>query len=143
MKMKVHFSIPFNTTYGQQMIIRGSVDELNQNFVSGSNKIYYTNGVWHFEVNIANCNNFTYSYVLIEESGELIFEAGAPRLFSISSGESYRVYDQWREYNDEAPFLSDAYKKVFFNRNKKKLNLTRNFKMSLSANNIPSNSYIV
>lgn len=142
MKMKVHFSIPFNTTFGQQLMIRGSIDELNQNFVSGSNKIYYTNGVWHFEINIANKKKFTYSYILIDKSGELIFEAGAPRSFSISSADNYRVFDQWREYNDEAPFLSDAYKKVFFNHSKKKLDLSRDFVISLCANNIPSRSYI-
>ncbi len=141
--MEVHFSLPFDTTAGQKLLITGSIPVFKEDFEKNTKKICYIKGVWHFIIKINTVKEFTYSYLLKDESGEISIEAGPPRLFSYNGDGDCRVYDQWRVFDDESPFMSDPFRRVFFyNKNSKPL-LERDTILSLSANNIPSGCSVI
>lgn len=141
--MTVHFSIPFNTSFGQEVLISGSIPELNGGGCIYYKPMQYTNGEWHFELFLKKPCSFNYSYIIRDVNGDLIFEAGPPRHFISESGDSFRVYDQWRVYNDETPFLSDAFKKVFFNNTSKSPFCFNEVTFSISANNLPKGTTLL
>ncbi|MDP3452645.1 MAG: 4-alpha-glucanotransferase [Bacteroidales bacterium] len=136
--MKVHFSIPFSTSFGQEILITGSIPELNGTGSKYYKSMQYIKDEWHFELSLKNPTSFNYSYILKDINGDLIFEAGPPRNFLHGSRGSFRVFDQWRVYNDETPFLSDAFKKVFFNAKRETAPKLGDITLTLSANNLSS-----
>ncbi len=136
--MKVFFAIPYQTRYGQELLI--SINSLGSN-KSEVYKMEYKNGVWNYLYTSKNNDPFTYSYILNDNSGDKFYEAGPPREFKIDSFKEIYVYDQWRSYNSEAPFLSTAFKKIFFGSNENISN-DGNITFSLSANNISKNNIV-
>ncbi len=141
--MKVHLSIPYNTNFGQEVLITGSIPELRGTGDAYYKSMQYINDNWQFELNLKNPTSFTYSYILKDINGELIFEAGPPREFRHEARGSYRVFDQWRIYNDETPYLSDAFKKVFFNRDKESQFTPAEITLTVSANNLSSGTKLI
>lgn len=141
--MTVHFSIPFNTSFGQEVLISGSIPELNGPGCTYYKSMQYKSGEWHFELILKKSCSFNYSYIIRDLNGDLIFEAGPPRRFTNESKYSFRVYDQWKVYNDETPFLSDAFKKVFFNNHQESHFSLKEVTLSISANNLSKGSVLI
>lgn len=67
---------------------------------------------WYFNIDIEQCSSFNYIYFLKEENGITHYEAGGPRELSIDSALNVRICDEWRGMDENAPFLTDAFRKV-------------------------------
>ncbi|MFA6770695.1 MAG: carbohydrate-binding module family 20 domain-containing protein, partial [Bacteroidales bacterium] len=116
--IKVTFSLPFETKYGQEILIRGSIPELQGDYLSGTKQMSYSKGMWSLTILIKSELNFSYSYIL-KEREELIPEAGSSRKLDIRYKKDHIIYDSWRELSNKAPFLSSAFKKTLYKYNKK------------------------
>lgn len=136
--MKVFFAIPYQTRYGQELLISINSHSSKE---SATYKMEYKNGVWNYLYTSRNSDPFTYSYILSDNSGDKFYEAGPPRVFTNDSFNEVFVYDQWRSYNSEAPFLSTAYKQIFFGSTDQIIR-DGNITFSLSANNISNSNRI-
>ncbi|HBG24435.1 MAG: hypothetical protein A2X17_00765 [Bacteroidetes bacterium GWF2_41_61] len=141
--MEVHFSLPFITFPGQEIHITGSAEELEEGQKNNHIKSFYSEGVWHFVMNLKSKKDFTYSYLLKEELKEPSYEAGPPRQICYSKEDNLRVYDQWRTIDDETPFMSNPFRRVFFQNSLNIPNLSGDIIFTLSANNVPSNCSIL
>lgn len=143
--MKVKFNIPYNTYYGQIVFVCGSVPELTSfDIKKGIPLIHNQGGIWNCEVEISEKKTFSYHYFVKDPNGYIHYESGPEREFVPSDiYEKYLIYDQWRPFTDESPFLSKAFKKVFFNKEVSQLSFYNNVLIRLSANNIPNNYHIL
>jgi len=138
---KVYFNLPFHTHFGQELMITGSINELKDIATNNAKKMKYSNGVWSFELNTKNVRHFTYSYIL-KDGDNLIYEAGPPRDFYSEPSKRYCVYDEWREFDNETPFRSHAFSKVFYRNQLLGKPLHNTLTISLSAYNTPPDSLI-
>lgn len=141
--IKIHFSIPFNSSLGQKLFIVGSVPELSSFDTKNAQPMSYSDSLWSFDLVLNNRGNFEYSYILMKDSGELEFESGPVRKFYLTPFNEYFVRDEWKSYSEESPFLSSAFKKVFYFNNVVVKETPGNVTIRLSANNIPLNGEIV
>lgn len=134
--IKISFYIPYKTKFGQEILIKGSIPELQGDYLWSSKQMEYSNGVWSLTIYIKNDVNFSYQYIF-KDGSELIPEAGTSRNFTAVSKKDHVIYDSWRELNYEAPSLSMALKKGFYNPNKE-TKLTEDLIIKVGANNISS-----
>ncbi|MFA6335555.1 MAG: 4-alpha-glucanotransferase [Bacteroidales bacterium] len=141
--MKIHFSIPYNLSFGQRIFIMGSIPELSSFDTKNAKPLSYDGFMWSYNLILNNSESFEYSYLLIDDSGEPVFESGPARKFHVSSFEEYIIRDEWKSYSDESPFLSSAFKKVFYFRDDVSKEATGDVRIRLSANNTPLNGEIV
>ncbi len=142
--MKIHFSIPYNLSFGQKIYITGSIPELSSFNVKKSIPLQFDGYRWCYDLSLTSMCCFEYTYLLIDDSGEPFFEAGPARRFSASTSfDEYFIHDEWKSYSEESPFLSSAFKKVFYFRNDEPLKNSGNILFRLSANNIPLDKDIV
>jgi len=141
--MKIHFTIPFFTKFGQRIYIFGSIPELSSFEIHKAHPLSYNNSIWSFSLEINNCESFEYSYFIKYDSGEIEFEAGQSRKFYGSLLNEYFVRDEWYGYSDESPFLSTAFKQVFYSGCDVINEFSEDLFIRLSANNTPQNSEIL
>ena len=128
--MKVHFSIPYKTTFGQQLFITGSFD------IKGAIPLTLIDNEWTYSFEKEDFENFEYSYFLINEDGKIEFESGPARKFIFSPQfNEYFIKDEWKPYSDESPFLSTAFKKVLYFNKRNTHNESGDITIRLSANN--------
>lgn len=142
---KVTFSIPYETEFGQQLIISGYEQDNTNEKRWFSKKMIYNNGIWEFTINIKNNTFFSYSYS-IEDSQGTHKEAGAPRKLTSSHRQEQYIYDFWRARDNNSPFLSTPFLKVLKkNRGQIHEQISGNLRISTLAHNIPDdlNIYIV
>lgn len=139
--IKVTLSIPYETSYGQEILIKGSIPELNGDSLSGTKQMSYSNGVWSLTISIKNDLDFSYSYIL-KDGADLMPESGAPRFFSATNKKNHLIYDSWRELDNEAPFLSNAFKKALYNYNPQEKTM-EGLIITVSANNISSSQRVI
>ncbi len=112
--IKITFSIPFDTDYGQEILIKGSIPELQGDHLLGTKRMNFYQGKWNLTISIRKDVSFSYSYIL-KDGEELISEAGASRAFYAKTNKNHIIYDSWREIDSETPFLSNAFKKTLYN----------------------------
>lgn len=134
--IKVTFYIPYKTNYGQEILIKGSIPELQGDYLWSSKQMNYYNEVWSLTIYIKYDVNFSYQYIF-KNGTELIPEAGTPRYFNAVSKKDHIIYDSWRELNYETPSLSKAFKKGFYNSTKES-KLCEDLIIKVGANNISS-----
>ncbi|MDD2426207.1 MAG: 4-alpha-glucanotransferase [Bacteroidales bacterium] len=112
----ISFEIHYITRPGENLFIVGSIYELGSGKVEKAAQMNYFQGKWRLSVKLKKPVNFTYSYLVKDENGKLHPEAGTARNLLLGTYDSYCIYDQWRAFNDETPFLSNAFKNIFFKR---------------------------
>jgi 4-alpha-glucanotransferase len=139
---RVYFNLPFNTHFGQELLITGSINELRDGASCYAKKMKYSNGIWSFELNIKNIRHFTYSYIL-KDGDNLIYESGPPREFYSEPSKSYSIFDEWREYENESPFRSHAFSRVFYRNHSIQRLRFNSLIISLLPYNIPPDSLIL
>lgn len=139
--IKVTFSLPFETKYGQEILIRGSIPELQGDYLSGTKQMSYSKGMWSLTILIKSELNFSYSYIL-KEREELIPEAGSSRKLDIRYKKDHIIYDSWRELSNKAPFLSSAFKKTLYKYNKK-IKLSGDLIITVCAINISRSQKVI
>lgn len=134
--MKVHFSIPYKTTFGQQLFITGSIKELCSFDVKSAIPLNFRDNEWTYTIDKEDFANYEYSYFLINEDGNIEFEAGPARKFIYSPlYNEYFIKDEWKQFSDESPFLSTAFKKVLYLNSRRISNESGDITIRLSANN--------
>ncbi len=112
--MRHQFSIPYNLSFGESICIRGVVlkgDEEREILVESTTE---ANNLWRFYIELKASSKFTYKYFIKERSGKIIFEAGAPRILYVNGKTPYIVLDKWIIQDENAPFFTDAYRKVLY-----------------------------
>lgn len=141
--MKIKFTLPFNTGYGQNVFIYGSNSELSFFEISKAIPLTFNKGIWGCEINFQNPLSFEYAYFIKDSYGSIQFETGPNRNFSPKNNISnYYISDEWKPFTDETPFLSNAFKKVFFKTNQIESKIKWDIKIVCSANNIQDNQEI-
>jgi 4-alpha-glucanotransferase len=140
--MRITFSIPYNTTYGQVICINGLQSNNNrEHSLIGLTPMKYSDGKWIYLFESNDTYEFEYSYVIKNDNGTLEYECGPLRKFIPEKGfKNYSIIDQWKPFTDESPFSSYAFKNVFFMRDK---NIGKgNLVIKCNANNIPSDTIV-
>ncbi|MEN6619875.1 MAG: 4-alpha-glucanotransferase [Rikenellaceae bacterium] len=141
--MKVHFSIPFDSKFGQKLFITGSIPELSSYDTNKAIPLLFKDSQWNFDLEKECCENFEYSYILVNDNGDIEFESGPARKFIVSSlYDEYFIKDEWKSYSEESPFLSIAFKKVFYFNNVSAIDESGDITLRISANNIPFNGEV-
>jgi len=141
--MKLHFSVPYITDFGQQMFMTGSVQELFSLHTKYGIPLTFSDNEWTCSIENEEFANFEYSYLLINEDGSIEFEAGPARKFIYDPlYNEYFIRDEWKPYSDESPFLSAAFKEVFYLNPRHISNESGDITIRISANNTAMNSFI-
>jgi hypothetical protein len=63
---KITFSLPYNTRYGQELYICGSIDQLGDNDPTNARKMTYSNGVWSTSILSRKGAIINYFYLIVE-----------------------------------------------------------------------------
>lgn len=115
--MTIHFTIDYNTRWGEELYITGTSPSLGNNDISKALKLNCTApGVWEGEINVslAKERKISYRYFVKGENG-IYYEAGKGRTIALNSSTREIVaYDQWQGNSIDAPFLSAPFSQVFF-----------------------------
>jgi 4-alpha-glucanotransferase len=117
--MKIIFHIPYNTSWGQQIYITGSIPELGAWDVMQSKNLTYSPGNnWTAELEIPKIN-FEYKYIIKEDNGNIICEIGDNRSFLFDSihpdTELIELHDSWHDHSkEENVFQTSAFQNVIF-----------------------------
>lgn len=139
--IKVTFCIPFETKYGQEILIKGSIPELQGDYLSNAKQMVYSKGVWSLTVSVKKDISFSYNYIL-KDGEKLINEALSNRSFCAVSKKNHLIHDSWTELDNETPFLSDAFKKTLYNSNIS-IKLYDNLIVKVYANNVSSSQKVL
>lgn len=119
--MKVHFTLNYQTTPGQQVYITGNTPELGNNDWMRAVPMGYKNAQqWDVVLDIKQPNKkvgfFTYNYFVIQADGTKHFEGGTPKLCGFSEV-PVAVFDTWTDPSWKATiFEAKPFKEVFFKR---------------------------
>lgn len=114
MKTKISFEIQYNTRPGEDIFITGNISELGLSKIESAKKMEYSDGKWKLSILLKNSCPFTYSYFLKDEHGKIFPEAVSSRYFTNQHFQKVKVFDQWIPFTEETPFLSNAFRNVFF-----------------------------
>ncbi|MFH1079493.1 MAG: 4-alpha-glucanotransferase [Pseudomonadota bacterium] len=122
--MKIIFSLPFQTTYGQNVLIVGSTPEFGQWDVQhGLGMRYHSDGVWQVDIELLEEEQepFTYRYAIDDRNaGIILLEGGQDRRFELRGYRGSATVEQrdfWRPPVDpEAIFATAPFRKVIFRR---------------------------
>lgn len=134
--MRIKFNLAFYTKYGQNILITGSIPELGEFDTSRAIPLSYNDGVWSTSVNITGKADFDYSYILKDNYSVITCESGPSRKFRDHGNNEYQVFDEWSPFTDESPFLSDAFRKVFYKRDSQHSQKDGNIIITCAANNL-------
>lgn len=115
--MKIKFSINYNTKWGENLYICGSLPILGENSIEKSFALNYVdNGVWEGEivVDAYKYRAFNYRY-FVKSLDSLHFEVGSGRNIRLNSNTQYlNIEDQWQGNSSIAPFLSSPFTDVYY-----------------------------
>ena len=104
--MLVYFNLNFKTYFGQNLFIEFGDGKLTQ-------MSYVKDSVWGCQ--LKKTGRLQYRYLVINPDGSRMYEAGGFREISLSkSCESVVFYDSFQGYDDNAPFLTATFTKIFF-----------------------------
>jgi 4-alpha-glucanotransferase len=113
--LKILFSLPFHTTYGQNVLMVGSVPELGQWKVEhGLRMRLHAGGLWqaNIELSAEERGPFAYRYAIDDRNAGIVrFEGGSNRLFSPHDYCGSATVDQrdfWRPPVDPEAMLATA-----------------------------------
>jgi len=134
--MRIKFNLAFYTKYGQNIFITGSIPELGEFDSSKAIPLSYNDGIWSTSLQIAGKPDFNYSYILKDNYSVITCESGPSRKFRDYGNNEYVVFDEWSPFTDESPFLSDAFKSVFYKRDFQEYNKDGSIIITCAANNL-------
>ena len=129
--MKLYLSIHYIPNNGQTISLRfnsvrnGSVEDY---IIEHSDLV---NNFWHFNLEVEECTYLNYIYFFKDENGVIHYEAGGPRELSFDSGLNMRICDEWRGMDENAPFLTDAFKNILFNSEERQILSLDEFNISV------------
>ncbi|AZQ62205.1 4-alpha-glucanotransferase [Flammeovirga pectinis] len=104
--MKATFKIHYDTQFGQQLCIVGSLPALGKgNDNEAVEMAYLGGGIWIAEVDLSKtrAKSFTYNYILKDKSNGIKYkEAGAPRVVSLDSKKYKKLafQDAWNPFHE-------------------------------------------
>jgi 4-alpha-glucanotransferase len=110
---KITFSLPYNTRYGQELYICGSIDQLGDNDPTNARKMTYSNGVWSTSILSRKGAIINYFYLIVE-NGKISFEAGDQRNLIVNEKCDHTIYDEWKERDYISSFLTSPFKNALF-----------------------------
>jgi len=101
--LKITFTLPFRTTYGESLVIIGSTPQLGQwETARGLQMHYHPDGLWQADIRLPGEESkpFTYRYVIDDRNRGIIHEEGGEhRRFAPSDfrgTETIELRDFWR-----------------------------------------------
>ena len=99
--MTLHFSLPYRTTYGQRLVVAGSLPALGNWHLAGALPLTYDEATarWSgtLELPAAAPAALTYKYVLLLEGGGVVWEWGDNRALALPPATpAMAVRDYWR-----------------------------------------------
>lgn len=125
--MKITFNIAYNTIWGQQIGVLGSIPELGSGDVAKAFRLeYLPNGKWQKSINLnPKTPVFSYKYILLNDHGEILDEDwGEERSFDPKGCENTHsfIQDAWRSKNHpDNALYSSAFLNVIFKAGEYKL----------------------
>ena len=118
--MTIGFHIEYHTAWGERICILGSSAALGNNNEENALEMQTVDGkYWYLNVDANPGEEFTYSYLLKNDSGVIRREWGKPR--TINPGyrpTSIEIIDLWHDRPQNSPFYSSAFSSCIFKRNK-------------------------
>ncbi|KXX67251.1 4-alpha-glucanotransferase [Flammeovirga sp. SJP92] len=118
--MKATFKIHYDTQFGQQLKIVGSLPSLGKNKKDEALEMSYLGGgVWFAEVDLSKtkAKSFTYNYLLVDKSNGIVYqEDGAPRKVELDKTlyKNYILQDAWNPYHEtENAYDTAAFDVIF------------------------------
>ncbi len=123
MAIKVKFSIHYNTSWGEQLLVTGNTQELGKGVREKALRLNYMGqGLWQGEVVLkSRISGFTYSYLVLNEPrGEYKEEWSAERsLQFVKNLEQYACYDSWNEGGSvENVYMTSPFQRVWYKNSK-------------------------
>lgn len=116
--MVISFSINFNTYFGQNLLITGSIPELGGGNPEKAVPMNYSEGgTWTKDIKITSFEErvFSYRYQVRNPDGSLIREVGCDRRIAITSATKHlRLNDEWQGNTPNATFLTSPFSEIFF-----------------------------
>lgn len=116
--MKLLFKIGYNTAWGQNLMLTGSIPELGNRDKSSAVAMSYDNGLWVAEVEInGRTRSFEYSFFVKNSDGSVLEEWGRPHLFRAGKGiRVYEIFDHWHEQPIDKSYYSSMFVDSIFKR---------------------------
>ncbi|MBB3696166.1 4-alpha-glucanotransferase [Flammeovirga yaeyamensis] len=113
--MKVSFKIHYDTQFGQQLAVSGSIAVLGKGKETDALKMSHLGGgVWIAEIDLSKsrAKSFEYNYLLVDEGNGITYkEAGAPRVVEINKKlKKVVLVDAWNPYHE----IENAYDTAAF-----------------------------
>ena len=109
--MKITFKINYRTSWGQNLFVVGSAEELGSNINAKALPMKYEeDGNWSLEVEVTSTKKFTYNYLVLNENKTFTGEYFTDRAFAAVAGkENYILHDTWRSNGEDKTFYSSAF----------------------------------
>jgi 4-alpha-glucanotransferase len=122
--MTVHFSLPYRTTYGQRLVLCGSLPALGHWQLAQALPLHYDEATTHWSAEVevpadAAIAPISYKYVLLFEGGAAVWEWGDNRTLALPATgyEHVEVRDYWRApAQDDNELFTSAFTKALFRR---------------------------
>ncbi|HET9503490.1 MAG TPA: 4-alpha-glucanotransferase [Hymenobacter sp.] len=121
--MTVHFSLPYRTTYGERLVVCGSLPALGHWSLPQALPLHYDEATarWSAELEVApdTAAPITYKYVLLTEGGGVVWEWGPNRPLPLPAAGTPRleVRDYWRvPVQDDHELFTSAFTQALFRR---------------------------
>ena len=116
--VKITFRIHYNTNWGDQMFISGSIPEFGSNDNSKLLAMHWEgDGFWRVSIEVSSGISFTYKYQLHPHNNEIVSEFGSRLLHVDAEKKEMLVQDTWLYItNVHHPFFSSAFTRSVFKR---------------------------
>ncbi|MDD2438387.1 MAG: 4-alpha-glucanotransferase, partial [Massilibacteroides sp.] len=115
--MRIQFNIHYNTVWGQNLCLVGSVPALGKWEEAIAPQMYFVaRGYWRYELELPDdTEELTYRYFIQEESGVVIREWERGHILTFEKTVVfYQLYDFWLNRPADLPFYSSAFTKALF-----------------------------
>ena len=87
--MKITFKINYRTSWGQNLFVVGSAEELGSNVNAKALAMKYEeDGNWSLEVEVNSTKKFTYNYIILNDNKTYTSEYFTDRAFSAVAGKN-------------------------------------------------------
>lgn len=128
--MKIEFAIEYQTTWGQELYICGSVPVLGSWQEQEALKMEYKgNGKWKISIYIADTEKrIEYYYLLKEGENTIRKEWGSPHNISLVKAGFLHISDYWQDIPEQHYLYTSPFYNSFFSRSKSK-----NIKLQLNT----------
>lgn len=119
--MKLKFELHYNTSYGEELYVLGSIVPLGEDHPERALKMNYVkDGLWSLKVSVPRkFTGFKYTY-LVKRDGKIIRSCELSYTFEAIDGiDKYSFSDRWIDTPLNKPFFSSAFTQSFFARKSK------------------------